>query len=206
MIRPILLAAATAPWLLASASPLRAQPAPAAPRLEATPIPTPTPEAGKKSSLDDLFARLAAAKDEEEAKGIASLVERRLARSGSDTADLLMQRATAALEADDAPLAVELLDRVTQLKPDWAEGWNRRAIAFFKLDDPGRAMLDLQEALVREPRAFDAWTALGHLEMASGDKALALAAYRHALAIHPFLAEVKQAVERLAPEVDGRDL
>ena len=203
---PTLLAAAVASCVLASGPSLHAEPRANEPRLQATPIPAPDPEAGRKSSLDDLFARLAAAQDEEEAKGVAALIERRLARSGSDTADLLMQRSVAALEADDAPLAVELLDRVTQLKPDWAEAWNRRAIAFFKLDDPGRAILDLQEALVREPRAFDAWTALGHLEMASGDKVLALAAYRHALAIHPFLTEVKQAVERLAPEVEGRDL
>ena len=175
--------------------------------------PTPTPPPDKpqaqdprRTSLDDLFARLAASKDEEEAKGIANLIDRRLERSGSDTADLLMQRSGQALLGDDPALAVELLDRVTQLRPGWAEAWNRRAAAFYKLDDPGRAVMDLEEALTREPRHFGAWTALGHLEMGNGDKKRALAAYRRALAIYPLLPEVRKMVERLGPEIEGRDL
>jgi hypothetical protein len=42
--------------------------------------------------------------------------------------------------------------------------------------------------------------------MAAGDKSRALAAYRRALALHPFLADAKKVVERIAPEIDGRDL
>lgn len=183
--------------------------APAVPRPTEAPRPAPETAPARPSSsttLDDLFKRLAASKDEEEATGIAGLIERRLTRSGSDTADLLMQRSGEALKADDAALAVELLDRITQLKPDWAEAWNRRAAAFHSLDDPGQAMLDLHEALMREPRHFPAWTALGHLELAQGHKARALAAYREALKIHPHLSSVTTIVEHLAPEVDGRDL
>src|SRR5262245_18817393 len=62
------------------------------------------------TSLDKLFERLAAASDEDEAKGIQRLIERRWLRSGSDTADLLMSRAVTALTAQDQPLAIELLD------------------------------------------------------------------------------------------------
>lgn len=160
----------------------------------------------KPSTLDELFARLSAAKDADEANGVAGLIERRFERSGSDTADLLMTRAGLALKAEDGALAVELLDRATQLRPGWSEAWNRRAAAFFQLDDPVSAMADLQEALALEPRHFAAWTALGHLEMANGDKILALAAYRRALAIHPFLPELRKLIDRLAPDVDGRDL
>lgn len=176
----------------------------AAPPDAAAPAPTAPPT--RQAQLDELFARLAASKDEDEAKGIASLIERRLERSGSDTADLLMQRSEEALKGADAALAVELLDRVTQLKPDWAEAWNRRAAAFYHLEDPGRALMDLQEALSREPRHFKAWTALGHVEIASGNKERALAAYRYALKIHPHLGAVRKMVDRLAPEIDGRDL
>ena len=162
-------------------------------------------EAGRRATLDDLFARLAAAKDEEEAKGVAQLIERRFQRSGSDTADLLMVRSAEALESKDPALAIELLDRVTQLKPDWAEAWARRASAFYLLDDPVDASADLHKALEREPRLFTAWAALGHIALANDDKKQALAAFRRALAIHPFL-DVKKVVERLAPEIEGRDL
>lgn len=166
----------------------------------------PAEQPARPSTLDDLFARLAAAGDEAEAKGIAGLIERRFARSGSDTADLLMSRAGQALGHKDAPLAIELLDRVTQLRPNWAEAWSRRASAFYLLDDPVDALADLNQALRHEPRHWGAWAALGHIRMAGGDKRGALEAYRKALALHPFVEGLTAAVGRLAPEIDGRDL
>jgi tetratricopeptide (TPR) repeat protein len=171
---------------------------------------SPSPEirsnAPQRSSLDELFDRLANAKDEREAKGIASLIERRWSRSGSDTADLLMSRAAEAVEAKEYPLAIEILDRVLALEPNWAEAWFRRANVFFLLDDPASAMADIRQVLNREPRHFGAWTGLGHIFMSSDDKARALAAYERALKINPQLSAVKTLIERLRPEVDGQDL
>jgi tetratricopeptide (TPR) repeat protein len=163
-------------------------------------------EAGRRASLDELFERLAAAKDEDEAKGIAGLIERRWMRSGSDTADLLMTRAGEAMQAKEYPLAIELLDRVISLQPDWAEAWNRRATAFFLLEDPASSMADIRQVLAREPRHFGAWAGLGHIYMSGGDKKRALEAFRKALAIHPHFEPLRSAVERLAPEIDGRDI
>lgn len=170
----------------------------------------PKPAEGKTkrppATLDDLFARLAAAKDEGEAAGVANLIERRWARSGSDTADLLMSRAGDALKGRDFPLAVELLDRVVTLRPEWAEAWHRRATAFFLLDDPVSAIADIRRVLAKEPRHFGAWAGLGHIYMSTGDKKRALEAYRKALAIHPRLPKLREMVDRLQPELDGRDI
>lgn len=158
------------------------------------------------ATLDDLFARLAAAKDASEAAGVANLIERRWARSGSDTADLLMSRAGDALKAKDFPLAVELLDRVVTLRPEWAEAWHRRATAFFLLDDPVSAIADIRRVLAKEPRHFGAWAGLGHIYMSGGDKKRALEAYRKALALHPQMPKLRELVDRLGPEIDGRDI
>jgi tetratricopeptide (TPR) repeat protein len=160
----------------------------------------------KPATLDELFTRLAAAKDETEAKGVANLIERRWARSGSDTADLLMSRAEEAMKAKEFPLGIELLDRVLTLRPEWAEAWHRRATAFFLLDDPVSAVADLNRVLSKEPRHFGAWAGLGHIYMSGGDKKQALEAYRKALAIHPYLDKLRDVLDRLAPEVDGRDI
>jgi tetratricopeptide (TPR) repeat protein len=189
--------------ILAAGAPLDAASA------QAKTEPKPAAEAAKPrkpASLDELFARLAAAKDENEAAGVANLIERRWARSGSDTADLLMSRAEEALKAKEFPLAVELLDRVLALRSEWAEAWHRRATAFFLLDDPVSAIADLQRVLSKEPRHFGAWAGLGHIYVSGGDKKRALEAYRKALAIHPHMAKLRDVIERLTPEIDGRDI
>lgn len=168
--------------------------------------PVAKPEPPRRQTIDDLFARLAAAKDETEAKGVENLIERRWARSGSDTADLLMSRAGEAIGAKELPLAIELLDRVLALEPGWAEAWYRRATTFHLLDDPVRALADLQQALSREPRHFNAWAGLGNIQMASENKREALLAYRKALALHPHLDKMKTVVEKLTPDIEGRDI
>jgi tetratricopeptide (TPR) repeat protein len=167
---------------------------------------SPAAQAPQRSTLDDLFDRLAKAQDEAEAKGVASLIERRWSRSGSDTADLLMSRAGEAAEAKNYPLAIELLDRVIALEPGWAEAWYRRANVFFQLDDPVSSLADIRQALNREPRHFGAWTGLGHILMMSEDKTRAIQAFRRALQIYPQLSTVQTLVDRLKPEVDGQDL
>ena len=168
--------------------------------------PAEKPAERKPSTLDELFERLGKAKDETEAKGIASLIERRWSRSGSDTADLLLHRASQATAKKEYPLAIELLDRVLALEPNWVEAWYQRATAFYLLDDPASALADIRQVLSREPRHFGAWVGLGHIFMASEDKPRALEAFRRALKIHPQLSSVQTMVERLAPEVDGKDL
>ncbi|WP_342149538.1 hypothetical protein [Methylorubrum sp. SB2] len=157
-------------------------------------------------SLDDLYKRLKESDDEAESKAVATLIERRLGRSGSATADLLSDRARQAMAGNELPLAVELMDRAVALEPNWAEGWSRRATLFFRLSDSQSAIADLQRALVLEPRHFEAWAALGKLYLAADDKGRALDAFRRAEALYPRWAILKKAIDRLRPDVDGRDL
>lgn len=160
----------------------------------------------RAASLDDLFDRLARTSDESEAKGIAATIERRWMRSGSDTADLLMDRALDALKAEDQALAVELLDRVIALDPDWAEAWNKRATVFFMMGDMTRSMADIREVLAREPRHFGALAGMGIILQNTGDEKHAFEAFKKALAVNPFLPDVKKAVEKMAPTMDGQDI
>lgn len=168
-----------------------------------TPI-RPTPLA--RQSTDQLFERLAAAKTPEEAKGVAGLIQRRWARSGSDTADLLMSRAQTALKANEHALAIEILDRLVVIEPNWAEIWNQRANAFFLMEDPLRALIDIGETLKREPRHFGALGGLASIMRQQGNEKVALEAYRKAFALYPQMDGLKEQVEGLARKLDGRDI
>lgn len=168
-------------------------------------LPAPAPSRSPAATLDRLFERLAAAKTAEEAKGIARLIQRRWARSGSDTADLLMSRAQEAMQAKELDLAIELLDRIISIEPNWAEAWNQRANALFLAGDPIRSMYDIGEALKREPRHYGAMMGLGTILRQQGDDKRAMVAYRKALEIYPQFEAIKDAIEALKMEVDGRD-
>jgi len=67
-----------------------------------------------------------------------------------------MSRVKSAMDNKDNALAIKLLDAVTRLKPDYVEGWNRRATLRFAEKDFGGALADIQQVLGREPRHFGA--------------------------------------------------
>jgi len=147
--------------------------------------------------LDGLFAKLKQAPDAESAASTSRAIQQRWSHSGSDTADLLMQRADQALAGGDRPLAIEILDRLIVLDPDWAEAWNRRATVFFLEDDLSRSAADIQEVLAREPRHFGALMGLGGILERIGDDRKALEAYERVLEVYPLLPSAQKAVERL---------
>lgn len=164
------------------------------------------PPARTDSTLDDLFVRLGEAEDAAEARGVVLMINRRWLRSGSDTADLLMSRAQQAMRERDHALAVELLDRIVAMQPDWAEAWSRRAVAFHRLGDPLAAMADIHRTVTLEPRHFTAWAGLGHILREAGDEAAALASYEQALSLHPYMPRLEPLVEKLRRDLYGLDL
>lgn len=126
--------------------------------------------------------------------------------SGSDTTDLLLQRVEHLLAEDAYDPAINLLDEVVSLSPDYAEGWNKRATAHFMRDDYKAALHDVERTLRLEPRHFGAWSGLGTILLAMGEDARALHAYQKALKINPHLTNIAKEVQRLEVEVKGRGI
>jgi tetratricopeptide (TPR) repeat protein len=156
-----------------------------------------------QSRLDRLFIELKAAKDEAEARSLTSEIERLWSRSGSDTADLLLKRVTAAVAAGQQDIALDLLDSILTLQPGWTEARSQRAALLFMRSDLDAAMRDLAQVLREEPRQFAAWAGLGTIMLKIDDKPRALEAFERALAINPQLGSAKQAAEKLRKDLDG---
>lgn len=160
----------------------------------------------KRLAVDELLGRLAKAEDPAAAKRIAGAVQALWSRSGSDTVDLLVTRATEAQRAAKTEIAIKLLDEVVAMKPDYAEGWNKRATLRFMSKDFDEAMADIHETLLREPRHFGAWVGLGRILADSGFDARALAAYRKALEIYPQIEGLQKQVDELTLKVEGQPI
>jgi len=162
--------------------------------------------AGRQKILEDLFGRLGKTQDPAEAQGIAGAIERVWMRSGSDTADLVMERASTLIHQKDWKTAEEMLGRLVDIEPQWAEAWNRRAtVRFFQRDTTG-AMEDLAHVLQLEPRHFTAMVGLGAILERNEQHAEALRVFRRVLEIDPHLEEIQKKVDKLTIEVEGREI
>jgi len=166
----------------------------------------PKNRADQGRSVDFLFEALRAAPDDESAKLVENRIWALWFASGSDTADLLMSRVKTATDAKELDLAIELLDKIVAIKPDYVEGWNRRATVYFMKKDYGRSVADIAQVLSREPRHFGALTGLGTILQELGDDRHALEIYRRALAVHPRLQKVPDIIKTLSEKVEGRDI
>jgi tetratricopeptide (TPR) repeat protein len=189
--------------LLGLAAPARAADAPASPP---PPAAAPQADTGQDEGRDALLARLAAATDPEEADGIVARLDRLNQRSGSDTGDLLLNRAAAALDGENVEVAQQLLDALTALQPQWAEAWAVRANADYLAGDPKATFVDLARALADDPKHLKAMADLGAVLENSGRRDDALRVYQRALEIAPQWRPAREAADRLRAAIAGEDL
>lgn len=159
-----------------------------------------------RAFVDELFHRLQTSSDPQEARGIAGVIERFWLHSGSDTADLLMERAIAAMQAHEFDLALTLLGRIIELEPGWAEAWNKRATLRFEMDDLNGSMQDIQKVLSLEPRHFGALSGMGMILQREGLDKRALQAFRQLLEIYPTMESIRQITDKLSIQVEGRGI
>jgi tetratricopeptide (TPR) repeat protein len=157
-------------------------------------------------NLDFLFEALKVAPNEDAAKGVADRIWGIWLGSGGDTTNLLISRVRTAMEAKEFDLAVELLDKVIEFRPEYVEGWNQRATVYFQKKDYTRALADLAQVLAREPRHFGALFGVGVIMQEFGDDRRALEVYRRALALDPHMKRVPELVKTLTEKVEGRDI
>ncbi|WP_430511107.1 tetratricopeptide repeat protein [Pannonibacter phragmitetus] len=156
--------------------------------------------------LDSLYRDLAAAKSDSDAAPIARKIQRAHLESGSDTVNLLMERAAIALRAEDYGLALDLMDVVLRLKPDFAEAWNRRATIYYVKREYGRSLADIEHVLALEPRHWGALSGLAIIQRQLEQKEKALATFRRVAEIHPGLDSARKAIEELETELAGEPI
>ena len=172
----------------------------AVPSHPAAPAPT------SVTSEEQLFAQLRKAESAEDAHAIEEKLIGMFRVSGSPSVDLLMTRAQAALAATDNKTARKLVEAVTAIAPNYAEGWHTRAGMEQAAGDDTAALVSLQKVVLLNPRHFAALSELGDMLEEYGDKAGALKLYGRALELDPQLEGASRKVRELTQSVEGRDI
>jgi len=165
-----------------------------------------TAPAAKPPTLAELYDRLAVSKTDAEAAGLVRAISKAQLQSGSDTADLLMSRALAAIEAKRLDTAIDLLTAILHQSPEYTEAWNKRSFVYYMKNQYSRSVADIAQTLKRDPRHFGAWAGLGAILEATGDKKNAYAAYQKAIGINPHMPAIQKELDDMKLEVEGQDI
>jgi tetratricopeptide (TPR) repeat protein len=163
------------------------------------------PAKAEENELDALFEGLKGA-DAETAVQIENRIYALWSESGSPSMDLLLERGRKALEAGDSTLAIGHFSALIDHAPDFAEGYNGRATAYFQEGKFGLALEDIRRTLELNPRHFGALTGLALILEELGSPEDALAAWREVEKIYPAREGLADSVKRLERQVEGETL
>jgi tetratricopeptide (TPR) repeat protein len=158
-----------------------------------------------EAELDALFERLQEP-DLTEWQEVEREIWVEWSKSGSDSMDLLLERGRAAMSEGNHAAAIEHLTALTDHAPDFAEGWNARATAYFHAGLFGPSIADIERTLALNPRHFGAMSGLANILTQLGLEAEALEILHKALAVHPHRPDLINSIDSLTARVEGTDL
>jgi tetratricopeptide (TPR) repeat protein len=112
-------------------------------------------------------------------------------RSGEQEIDALMAGGVEQMQAGRHAEAIAVFSRVISRKPDFAEGWNKRATVYYLAGDYRKSLADCEEVLKRNPRHFGALSGAGMVNVALEQYEEAQRWFRRALEVNPNMVGVE---------------
>lgn len=154
---------------------------------------------GETGTMADLPALMQALRDADAL--VRTLAERAAwavwSRSGDDEIDRLLAAGIGQMNAREGDAAVETFTRIIGRRPDFAEGWNKRATIYYLLGEYDKSLADCDEVMKRNPYHFGALSGYGMIYLQLGDSEKALGYFERALAINPNLQGVEEAIQEI---------
>jgi len=146
--------------------------------------------------------KLAAALRDDDAL-VRKLAERAMwevwSRSGDASVDRLLANGIEQMGAREGELAVRTFTEVIRRRPDFAEGWNKRATVYYLMGEYQKSLADCDEVMKRNPYHFGALSGYGMIYLQLDQPAKALDYFQRAQKVNPNLESVNETVEMLKP-------
>jgi len=130
-------------------------------------------------------------------------------RSGDAAIDRLMARGVDEMQSGRHADAEATFTEVIRLRPDFAEGWNKRATVRFLAGAYRESLADCDEVMKRNPRHFGALSGYGLIYFRLEAYGKAIEWWRRALQVNPNMAGVEiniRRAEALLKEKRGRSI
>ena len=158
------------------------------------------------SHLDDMFIQLKSAETIEDAYSIAGDIWAVWSESNNQNINNLMEEGKIAIAKFELEPALAIFDQIIEEKPEFAEGWNKRATVNYMAGNYNASLADIEETLKLEPRHFGALAGRGlcYLELEYWQEALD--SFEAALNVHPWLQGAQQSAEKLRHRLNYRSI
>ena len=106
-------------------------------------------------------------------------------RSGDAAIDRLMARGVEEMQAGEHGRATATFSEVIRQRPEFAEGWNKRATVRFLAGEYRQSLADCDEVMRRNPSHFGALAGYGQIHFRLEQYERAIEYWQRALAINP---------------------
>jgi tetratricopeptide (TPR) repeat protein len=116
-------------------------------------------------------------------------------RSGDEAVDALLAKGVEEMRAGRFEESTATFSDVIQRKPDFAEGWNKRATVLFLAGEFRRSLADCDEVIKRNPLHFGALAGYGQIYFQLEQYEKALEYWKRALEVNPNLVGVQESIE-----------
>jgi tetratricopeptide (TPR) repeat protein len=116
-------------------------------------------------------------------------------RSGDAAIDRALAEGSALMAAGRLPEAIAIFSEIIRRRPAFAEGWNKRATAYFLAGDYRRSLADCEQVIKRNPSHFGALSGYGQIyfRLEQFDKAIEY--WRRALQVNPNMSGLQMNIE-----------
>ena len=118
-------------------------------------------------------------------------------RSGNQEITRLFETGTHALSQGRWSDAVAAFTKIVERDPSFAEGWNKRATAYYLMGEYQKSLADCDEVMKRNPLHYGALSGYGMIYLQLDQPVRALEYFERALAVNPNLDGVRNTTERL---------
>jgi tetratricopeptide (TPR) repeat protein len=118
-------------------------------------------------------------------------------RSGDTTIDRLFATGVEQMNARQGEQAVDTFSEIIRRRPEFAEGWNKRATVYYLLGEYQKSLADCDEVMKRNPYHFGALSGYGMIYLQLDQPTTALEYFERALSVNPNLESTRQTIEIL---------
>jgi tetratricopeptide (TPR) repeat protein len=125
-------------------------------------------------------------------------------RSGDRQVDMLYRAGVEQMNGGELQKGIATFSRIIELKPAFAEGWNKRATLYFLAGEYRKSLADCAQVIKRNPYHFGALAGYGQIYLRLENYERSLEYFRRAIEVNPNMDSVKLNILLLEQLIEQR--